>query len=182
MRNCELIRWVLSVSFLVLTVFGCCYAAAQSNDAPSKVALCDVLARPAGYSSRTLTMTVRVTATKEGSFLWSSNCKKLGLSLQIGDEAKSDAGIRNLLKMLRLHGLSDHPVVATLTGVFLYNQEDEQHRHRSVFRVSAASEIKQEGVKPASASGAESLRNDGRVARIAVLRPGMSLRFVLAYV
>lgn len=168
--------WVPSASLLVLTVFGCGYAAAETGDASSKVALCDVLAHPTDYSGKTLTMTVRITATKEGSFLWSSNCRKLGLSLQIEDEAKSDADIQNLLKVLRLHGLSGHPVVATLTGVFLYHQENEQHRRRSIFRVSAASEIKQDGVKPVSAPDVNPLRNEEQKALDSTRRAGMALR------
>lgn len=170
MRNRQLFRWVVSASLLAWTAFGCGYVAAESRGASSKVAFCEVLAHPADYSGKTLTMTVRITATKEGSFLWSSNCRKLALSLQIEDEAKSDTGIQNLLKMLRLHGLSDHPVVATLTGVFLYDQEDEHHRRRSVFRASAASEIKQEGVKPANAPDTNPLRNEDRKVRNAISR------------
>lgn len=148
MKNRELIRCVLSVSFLILTAFGCGYATAESSDATPKVALCDVLRHPADYSGKTLTMTVRITATKEGSFLWSSSCKNLGLTLQIEDQAKSDTGIQSLLEMLRQHGLSDHPVTATLTGVFLYNLQDEyRNRRRSVFRASSATEIKQAGAR-----------------------------------
>lgn len=148
MKNREFIRWALSVLFLILTSFGCGYATAESSGAPPKVALCDVLGRPADYSGKTLTMTVRITATKEGSFLWNSSCKNLGLTLQIEDQAKSDTGIQGLLEMLRQHGLSDHPVTATLTGVFLYNQQDEyRNRRRSVFRASSATEIKQAGAR-----------------------------------
>jgi hypothetical protein len=130
------------VSFLTVVRSG--YALAESSDAPPRVALCEVLAHPAEYSGKTMTMTARITATKEGSFLWSPSCRNLGLTLQIEDQAKSDTGIQSLLEMLRRHGLSDHPVTATLTGVFLYNQQDEyRNRRRSVFRVSAATEIKQ---------------------------------------
>ena len=148
MKNHELVRCILPLLLLVWAVFGCGYAAAQSSGVSSKVALCDVLAHPADYSGKTLTMTVRITATKEGRFLWSSSCRNLGLPLQIEDQAKSDMGIQGLLEMLRQHGLSDHPVAATLTGVFFYNQQDEyRNRRRSVFRVSSATDIKQAGVK-----------------------------------
>jgi hypothetical protein len=148
MRKREWIRWIATVSFLFLLVVGSGCAIAQSKDAPAKVALCEVLAHPADYSGKTMTMTTRITSTKEGSFLWSSSCKNLGLALQIEDRAKSDAGIQSLLEMLRQHGLSDHPVTAMLTGVFLYNQQDElRNRRRSVFRVSSATEIKQADAK-----------------------------------
>ena len=142
-------RWIAPVSFLFLTAVGSGYGIAEGSDAPPKVALCEVLAHPADYSGKAMTMTARITATKEGSFLWSPSCRNLGLTLQIEDQAKSDTGIQRLLEMLRQHGLSDHPVTATLTGVFLYNQQDEyRNRRRSVFRVSAASEIKQADAKP----------------------------------
>jgi len=148
MRKHEWMRWIATVSLLFLTVIGSDYAIAESSAASPKIALCEVLAHPADYSGKTMTITARITATKEGSFLWSPNCKNLGLTLQIEDQAKSDVGIQSLLEMLRHHGLSDHPVTAMLTGIFLYNQQDEYRNHRrSVFRVSSATEIKQADAK-----------------------------------
>jgi hypothetical protein len=148
MKKHEWMRWITLASLFFLTVIGNGYAIAENGDPPPSFALCDVLARPADYSGKTITMTVRITATKEGSFLWSSSCRNLGLTLQIEDQTKSDTGVQSLLEMLRQHGLSDHPVTATLTGVILYNQQDEyRNRRRSVFRLSSAKEIKQTGVK-----------------------------------
>jgi hypothetical protein len=89
-------------------------------------------------------MTARITATKEGSFLWTPACRNLGVvSLQLEGQAESDSGLKGLQEMLRSHGLSDHPVIATLTGTFTYNQQPDEHRHRAVFRANAASDLKQ---------------------------------------
>lgn len=136
------ISTVRACLFAMTIIGGSC--AAFAHGTPAKVTLCEVLARPAEYSGKTLTMTVRVTATKEGSFLWSPGCKNLQMPLQIEGQAKSNSDIQNLLEMLRLHGLSDHPVIANLTGVFLYNQHDEYHSFPwSFFRVSAATHVRQ---------------------------------------
>jgi hypothetical protein len=133
--------WIVSI-LLLLTVVGRVHASSP----PSEAGLCEVLAHPSSYSGKTLNITARITSTKEGSFLWDKSCRNLVVALRIGDEAKSDAGVQNLLQMLRLHGLSDHAVIATLTGVFLYDQRVENtDRSRSIFRVSAASQIKQDG-------------------------------------
>lgn len=89
-------------------------------------------------------MTVRITSTKDGSSLWSPECRKFGLDLKIDASARSQKGISDLYQAMKLYGLSDHPVVATLTGVFIYDQYDEtRHRRRSVFTASAATDIKQ---------------------------------------
>jgi hypothetical protein len=117
---------------------------AAQTEKPVNVSLCDVLARPKDFSGKTLIMTVRITSTKEGSFLWSPECRKLVLHLEIDASARSQKGISDLYQALKLYGLSDHPVVATLTGVFIYDQYDEtRHRRSSVFNASAATDIKQ---------------------------------------
>src|SRR5580698_6738766 len=88
-------------------------AQADSSGVPQSASLCVVLARPTEYSGRTMRMTARITATKEGSFLWTPACRNLGVvSLQLEGQAESDSGLKGLQEMLRSHGLSDHPVIA----------------------------------------------------------------------
>lgn len=89
-------------------------------------------------------MIVRITATKEGSFLWTPGCRNLGVvSLQMEGLSESDSGMKGLQDMLRAHGLSDHPVIATLTGTFTYNSQADEHRHRAAFKANTASDLKQ---------------------------------------
>ena len=120
------------------------WANAHNNNVPTTVSLCEVLAHPTDYSGTKITMTVRIVGTKEGSFVWSPRCRDLGRPLlQVEDQSKPESGVKLLLDMLRSHGLSDHPVVATLTGVFTYEQLGmPSNRHKAVFKVSAASDIK----------------------------------------
>ena len=137
----RLFRRLTLVAALPLLVAGSLYAQADSSSATS---LCEVLAHPVDHSGRTLRMTVRITATKEGSFLWTPRCRNLGVvSLQMEGESESESGMKALQDMLRAHGLSDHPVIATLTGTFIYNQQPDEHRHKAVFRANAASDLKQ---------------------------------------
>jgi len=132
------------VAALPLLLAGHLRAQVDSIGVPHATSLCQVLAHPADHSGRTLRMTVRITATKEGSFLWTPGCRKLGVvSLQMEGQLESKSGMKRLQDMLRAHGLSDHPVIATLTGTFIYNQEPDEHRHKAVFTVNAASDLKQ---------------------------------------
>jgi hypothetical protein len=119
-------------------------ARAGDSGAPPAVSLCDVLTHPTDYSDRTLTLTVRITATKEGSFLWIPGCRNLGVvTLLMEVQSQSESEMKALQDMLRSHGLSDHPVIATLTGTFTYDRQPDAHRFRAVFKARAASDLKQ---------------------------------------
>jgi hypothetical protein len=144
MRVTEWRHWlVFTAAFLVAAGVGNC-AKGEDNDTPVRVSLCEVLAHPAEYSGKSLIITVRITSTKEGSSLWHPSCRKVGVALQFDASATSGQGIADLREVLRLHGLSNYPVIATLTGVFIYDQYDEvRHRRRSVFKATAATDIKQ---------------------------------------
>ena len=57
--------------------------------------------------------------------------------------SKTGSGIAELLQALSQHGLGDHPVSATLTGVLEIDNYDEIRRvHRTVFRVISARDIR----------------------------------------
>jgi hypothetical protein len=161
MRKREWMQLIAFAGVLFHTAFGSGYAIAEPNDAPPTIALCDVLAHPADYAGKTIALTVHITSTKEGSFLWSSRCRNHVLKLQIEDQARSNKGVQDLLEMLRQYGLSDRPVTATLIGVFLYsNQDGDGSRRRSVFRVRSATEIKQAEPKSAKMSPANTLSHE----------------------
>jgi hypothetical protein len=132
------------VAALPLLIAGNISAQTDSGGVPQTISLCEVLAHPADHTRRMLRMTVRITATKEGSFLWTPGCRNLGVvSLQMETPLVSESGLKGLQDMLRAHGLSDHPVVATLTGTFIYSQQPDEHRRKAAFKANAASDLKQ---------------------------------------
>ena len=109
----------------------------------SSVSLCDVLRQPSIYAGKTVTLTVRITSTKEGTSLWSPACPKLGVRLHIDHEARSESGIAALYQELDKYGLSDRPIIVTLTGVYVADYFDEiRHRNYPVFSAVAAKDIK----------------------------------------
>jgi hypothetical protein len=137
------LRWGMFLSVFLLSSH--IETLAKGEDIKSvRVSLCDVLAHPKDFSEKSLIVTVRITATKEGASLWSPDCKKFGVDLLTDASAKSQPGIVALDQVLRLHGMSNHPVIATLSGIFINDEYDEfRHLHRSVFRATAATDIKQ---------------------------------------
>jgi hypothetical protein len=111
-----------------------------SNNAES-VSLCDVLSHPGAYAGKTVMVTVRILSTKEGASLWSPDCRKRGVWLRIEAEGP---GMPELRQALHLHGLGDHPVVATLVGTLDPDHYDDiTHRKRQVFKATAARDIRQ---------------------------------------
>jgi len=114
------------------------------NRSLPRVSLCEVLTHPTEYSGKSMVVSGRITATKEHVGLWDPGCSKLGVSLVTGPKAESEPGITELYRAIRLHGLSDHPVIADLTGIFLENEYDNvRRRRRSVFKAVAAANIRQ---------------------------------------
>jgi hypothetical protein len=132
-------RWLSSLIVLLPVSVGMGASDGGSNTAES-VSLCEVLSHPAAYAGKTVGVTVRVLSTKEGASLWSPECRKRGIGLYI--EAGSGPGIPELRQALSLHGLADHPVIATLVGTLDPDHFDDiAHRKRSVFKVIAAKDI-----------------------------------------
>lgn len=108
-----------------------------------EVSLCDVLNEPAHYAGKTLMMTVRITSTKEGASLWNPGCSKLGVSLHVDREYQSESGIVELYREMDKHGISDRPIIATLTGIYDVEYFDSiRHRKRVVFRAETARDIR----------------------------------------
>lgn len=127
---------------LVLSVGFCVHGA--TNGPPIRVSLCDVIEHPMDYSGKSVVMTVRVMATKDGTGIWNPSCKKRGIDILFDVPYESKPGLLELHQALVSHGLSDHPVIATLTGVFENNYFDEiRQRRKSVLKVIDAAEITQ---------------------------------------
>jgi hypothetical protein len=118
------------------------YAQDEGSKKINPVSLCEVLSHPAAYVGNNVTVTVRILSTKEGASLWNPDCRRLGVWLRIEPDARTGPGIAELGQALALHGLGDHPVIATLTGVFDPNHYDDiAHQKRPVFRAIAAKDI-----------------------------------------
>ena len=119
--------------------------AQQPADAhPIKLPLCEVLTHPSKYSGRSLIVTATFTATKEGIDLWDRRCPGLGVDLLENPAVDSHPDMVELYRMLKDHGMSDHPVMATVTGQFKDDQYDSvSDRRRWVFIAVAASDISQ---------------------------------------
>ncbi len=112
------------------------------NQPAITVQICDVLKHPSEYAGKKIVMRVRITATKEGTSLWSPTCSKLGMRLHY--DSMTGPGIEELNRELKSHGLSDRPILATLTGIFMLDYYDEiKERVVRVFNVTAATDITQ---------------------------------------
>jgi hypothetical protein len=133
----------LILCFVALLAFGKKMQAGTGVDvASSRVSLCDVLAHPSKYAEKTITLTVRITSTKEGTSLWSPTCSKLGVRLYVDREARSESGIAALYLEMDKYDLSDRPIIATLTGVYVADYFDEiRHRNYPVFNAVSAKDI-----------------------------------------
>lgn len=140
-RSISFVLWFVcfAVQFTPATVEG----QSVAESAATEVSLCDVLKEPAHYAGKTLMMTVRITSTKEGASLWSPGCSKLGVSLHVDRKHQSESGIVELYREMDKYGLSDHPIIATLTGIYDVEYFDPiRHRKRIVFRAETARDIK----------------------------------------
>jgi hypothetical protein len=131
--------------YMILSMGNRTGVAQQSTAAPPmKVPLCEVLTHPKKYSGSNLVVTARFTATKEGTDLWDRDCPGLGVDLLENPVADSHPDMVELYRMLKDHGMSDHPVMATVTGQFKTDQYDAaRDRRRWVFIAAAASDISQ---------------------------------------
>ena len=104
--------------------------------------MCEILTHPTKYSGSNLIIAARFTATKEGTDLWDHGCPGLGVDLLEDPSVDSHPDMVELYRMLKKHGVSDHPVTAILTGQFKVDQYDvARQRKRWVFIVVAASDI-----------------------------------------
>lgn len=131
-------------AFFCVLVLGAVLPVHSENIGPPvSVSLCEVIEHPTDYSGKSVVMTVRIWATKEGTSLWNPACKKYGIRMWFGVPFESKPALLELNRALSIYGLGDHPVIATLTGVFEKDNYDEiLHRHYPVLKVINAVDIK----------------------------------------
>jgi hypothetical protein len=133
--------------FALVLILGCS-AGSRQHDVPlaqiPTVALCELLQQPSKYAGKSVTTTARIASSKEVTGIWDPACRRLGADLHTAESARSTASIVELDDKLRKRGMSDYPVIATLTGTLLPNQWEEHAflpQPRLVFLVSSASNI-----------------------------------------
>jgi hypothetical protein len=139
-----------SLLLLALCLFAseACFSRSQVNPTTqiSKVSICTLMTTPKHYSGTTVEVDVRITRTKEGTRVWDISCPDLGADLWIDPAVANDPNFLKLDEMLNAHGLSDHPVTATIKGAFMYAQYDKvRHQKRSTIEAEVVSGIKQSG-------------------------------------
>jgi hypothetical protein len=119
-------------------ICGCFRGEAQSDLKPIVTSVCALLQRPTSFENKSLEVVVRIEATKEGAFIWSSGCPKLGVTLlTILDEAQSGG-----ILALRDELARERCASATLKGVYLPDHLDEiRHRKYPVFQAVSATDI-----------------------------------------
>jgi len=133
-------QWITVLLFFFSATVGCRNVRATNAEIP-KVNLCELLAHSEQYVGRTVSVTVRITATKHGTGIWDPSCMGGGADLQWHG---STPGTNQLEEALRQYGMSDHPVIATLTGTWLGKERTANsflHQPRTVFLMSDAAEI-----------------------------------------
>ena len=148
MRHSENVRLTIMVVALLVLPTGRSIARGQdSGVVRQSVALCELMGNPEPYAGKVVTVTARLTSTKDGTSMWDPGCKTMGLELEIVPSSRSNPDIGRLQLALKQHGLSDHPVMATLTGTFLYNKYDAvRRRARSLFSAISAADVQQSSV------------------------------------
>src|SRR5437660_8614267 len=69
--------------------------------------LCSMLSDPKAHLGEIVDVQARITSMKEGSSIWDPACPNLGAILIVDPWSNPDPSIRELDRMMRLHGLSD---------------------------------------------------------------------------
>ena len=136
-------QWLLKSLFLVAVLIAGneSFHAGRGDEKAPTVSVCDILRNPSNYVHKTLTVTARITSTKEGAYIWSPDCSKRVITLHFA--TKSGLGIADLYRELDKYGLGDHPVIATLTGVYVRDYYDDiRHVHYPVFSAIAATDVR----------------------------------------
>ena len=141
-------KWLRVLILIIgLGVVAAARVTAQSEatiQAPIQVSLCELVRNPSTYSGKIILTTVRITATKHGSSLWDPRCRSVGLAWQTDPLYKSTKELADLDREMSAHGLSDHPIVATLRGEFIHDQYNVLLKRRMSFlNVKAATDIRQ---------------------------------------
>jgi len=110
----------------------------------SAVSLCELVEHSAKYVEKSVTTTVRITATKHVTELWDPACPNLGVDLWFRQPETTSPGMLQLHEALNTFGMGDHPVIATLTGTWMGEQYREHQfiqQPRIVLEVIDAADV-----------------------------------------
>ncbi|SNT25434.1 hypothetical protein SAMN05421770_106109 [Granulicella rosea] len=119
------------------------FCQARSNS--RSVSLCELIAHSSLYTGQEVTTTARITFFKHGTALWDPECRGLGADMHSEDSEHQSQSVRELTNLVRQGGFGDHPVIATMTGIWI-GQISSEHpsflpQPRTVFKVLSASNI-----------------------------------------
>jgi hypothetical protein len=104
--------------------------------------MCDMVTSGDSLVGKRIDVLVRITATKEGAFLWDPGCHGRVVAISFARPAQNQPDILELRRAMKDYGLSDHPVMAAVTGTLLLNRRDEVHPVlHNEFQVDAASDV-----------------------------------------
>lgn len=139
--------WLIKISFLLALILGCRApsdgsAATTTSRSPTALSLCTLTMTPKAYTATLVEVTGRITATKEGIDMWDPSCNR-GVDLSVDFDSQG-VGLKELEGALKEHGLSNHPVIATVAGSFVPDHYDSvRHQKRTILVVKRASDIHQ---------------------------------------
>ena len=140
------------VGFTLMLLVAACIGCAGEEDKSDhgsgpptkKVDLCSLIANSKSYAGKSVATVGRITATKEGIDMWDPACTNLGVDISIDFDATGRRGFGVLEQALKAHGLSSHPVIASVTGVLRWNCYDKtRHKKRTVLEVESVDEVHQ---------------------------------------
>jgi hypothetical protein len=80
-------------------------------------------------------------STKEGGFLWDPNCRAFSVKMLFDPPEPLTPEMHRLNDLLESDGNSDHPVIATLTGVLTYGSSADKKRKIASFTITAATNV-----------------------------------------
>ena len=80
-------------------------------------------------------------SNKEGGFLWRPECRLYIVKMRFEPSEPLTPEMHQLYEMLGSHGLSDYPVIATLTGVLSYGLSADKKRKIAIFTITSATNV-----------------------------------------
>ena len=128
---------------LVLPLSASCQQKDATLNKIPTVPFCELVKNSQQYSGKIVTTTARITRFKHGTGLGDPACP-ISADLQIEETQRASPDMRQLDEALSRHGISDHPIIATLTGTWMGRQYTDNKfilQPRLVFRVSDAHNV-----------------------------------------
>ena len=127
--------------WIVITGLLMAISLSKQKAEPQETAVCQIVQTPKDYLGLRLRIRGNIYSDKENLIVWDSSCSNNPLPWYA---AKDSADLVSLRRLLKMHGTSDHPVIATLSGTLRANTPTpgiHVHRFRYLFEVDGASNV-----------------------------------------